>query len=317
MKLPKSKVFGASYRTTSGKPTKVSIVALILLVVLIPGSFGTLLGSREFIASVRADSSSTNASQGCDVALPSGSVVIEQTGTQTIAVWPDGTNHTYSLSAGNCSATIGYQFTINGYVENAYDYASRFYHVQDDWSVPAAPTIQGNQLIGLFNGIEDSTNIFQPILAWGCQYSFIFCIQGGNFWWISAEMCNFSCSYTQAIQVNVGDGIYGQVYYHATGCGYRGLQGHYDVLVQDTKTGQTASISGCSPGGGTAQAAALEVHNLDSCNKLPNVDGVSFSYVSSNPSESDWNVYIDTSDSPQCSYGVYHSASLENLYWFP
>jgi len=45
------------------------------------------------------------------------------------------------------------------------------------WVVPPAPTTQSGQTVFLFNGIENATMIYQPVLQWGPSAA-----GGGNFW---------------------------------------------------------------------------------------------------------------------------------------
>ena len=49
------------------------------------------------------------------------------------------------------------------------------------WSVPPAPQTQSGQTIFLFNGIQNSTMIYQPVLQWGSSAA-----GGGNYWSIAS-----------------------------------------------------------------------------------------------------------------------------------
>jgi hypothetical protein len=51
------------------------------------------------------------------------------------------------------------------------------------WVVPPAPRTQSGQLIYLFNGIQNSTMIYQPVLQWGYNNAF-----GGNYWCVASCM---------------------------------------------------------------------------------------------------------------------------------
>jgi hypothetical protein len=48
------------------------------------------------------------------------------------------------------------------------------------WVVPPGPSTQSGQLIYLFNGIQNSTMIYQPVLQWGNNGAF-----GGNYWCVA------------------------------------------------------------------------------------------------------------------------------------
>jgi len=49
------------------------------------------------------------------------------------------------------------------------------------WVVPAVPTTQSGQVIFLFNGIQNSTMIYQPVLQWGVSAA-----GGGNYWAVAS-----------------------------------------------------------------------------------------------------------------------------------
>ena len=49
------------------------------------------------------------------------------------------------------------------------------------WVVPAAPATNNNQLFYMFNGIQSSTMIYQPVLQWGNNGAF-----GGNYWCVAS-----------------------------------------------------------------------------------------------------------------------------------
>jgi len=50
------------------------------------------------------------------------------------------------------------------------------------WIVPPAPATQSGQTIFLFNGIQNSTMIYQPVLQWGTSAA-----GGGNYWSIASR----------------------------------------------------------------------------------------------------------------------------------
>jgi hypothetical protein len=49
------------------------------------------------------------------------------------------------------------------------------------WTVPPAPATDNNQLFYLFNGIQNSSMIYQPVLQWGSNGAF-----GGNYWCVAS-----------------------------------------------------------------------------------------------------------------------------------
>ena len=75
------------------------------------------------------------------------------------------------------------------------------------WTVPLAPATQSGQLIYLFNGIQNSTNILQPVLQWGASPA-----GGGNYWAIANWYVGppgAQAFYSELVQVNPGDVLTG------------------------------------------------------------------------------------------------------------
>lgn len=276
------------------------------------------------IQAVNAAPSQHDTDKKCFVELPSGSTVVSQTAEETVAIWPDGSRHAYSLSEGNCSATEGYEATINGYIESVSSTASVSYtSLQDQWSVVPAPSNQngaiGGNLIFFFDAIQDSTPvIFQPILAWGCQFATAgVCTHGGGFWWISATICSVStCSYTPVIGVNAGDTMVGQISWQTVvNCVGPVYFTGYKVTVTDQTTGLSATLYGCSGGGTLALSAAFEAHNINSCNQLPSATSLTFSGVGTNPS-SNWSGSLTSGLTPWCSFAnPTSSPTSATVYW--
>lgn len=75
-----------------------------------------------------------------------------------------------------------------------------------EWQVPPPPASQDNQLIYLFNGMEDAayTVILQPVLQWGASP-----IGGGNYWaianWYVGAPSSGLALHSPLIPVNPGD----------------------------------------------------------------------------------------------------------------
>jgi len=76
------------------------------------------------------------------------------------------------------------------------------------WVVPPAPASQSDQLIYLFNGLEDQTgdNILQPVLQWGVSGA-----GGGNMWGVASWYVDSShhAFCTALVPVKVGDKLTG------------------------------------------------------------------------------------------------------------
>jgi len=75
------------------------------------------------------------------------------------------------------------------------------------WVVPPAPSTQSGQTIFLFNGIQNSTMIYQPVLQWGGSAA-----GGGNYWSVAswyADGQGGQAFHTNLVQVNPGDVLIG------------------------------------------------------------------------------------------------------------
>jgi hypothetical protein len=75
------------------------------------------------------------------------------------------------------------------------------------WVVPPAPTTQSNQVIFLFNGIQNSTMIYQPVLQWGVSAA-----GGGPYWAVAswyADGQTGTSFHTNLTRVNPGDVLVG------------------------------------------------------------------------------------------------------------
>jgi hypothetical protein len=268
--------------------------------------------------------SANQTGQKCFVELPSGSTVVSQTVDRTVALWPDGSKHTYSLAAGNCTATEGRTFTINGYVTYAQTTLSpQFYSLQAQWSVPPAPTVQdgsatGN-LIGLWDGIQvvSTGTVSQPLLIWGCQNSYYgSCILGGAYWWISAEYCANTCTYSSPITVSVGDTIVGQLtWVTAMSCGGPVVYTGYTITITDQTISRSTTLNACTDPGTVGNPAVLEAQRVTACNQLPATTSLSFNSISSNPSTG-WTGYNQPGLSPDCTSSYPNiSGNSVTLYW--
>jgi hypothetical protein len=75
------------------------------------------------------------------------------------------------------------------------------------WVVPAAPATASGQIIFLFNGIQNSTMIYQPVLQWGSSAA-----GGGNYWAVASWYADGQggvAFHTNLVRVNTGDVLTG------------------------------------------------------------------------------------------------------------
>ncbi len=71
------------------------------------------------------------------------------------------------------------------------------------WVVPPAPIAEDGQVIFLFNGIQNETMIYQPVLQWGVSAA-----GGGNYWAVAswyADGQGGQAFHTDLVRVNPGD----------------------------------------------------------------------------------------------------------------
>jgi len=76
-----------------------------------------------------------------------------------------------------------------------------------NWLVPRAPATQSGQTIFLFNGIQNATMIYQPVLQWGTSAA-----GGGNFWSVASWYADGQTGqsfHSSLVNVNAGDLLVG------------------------------------------------------------------------------------------------------------
>lgn len=94
------------------------------------------------------------------------------------------------------------------------------------WVVPPAPQTQSGQTIFLFNGIQNSTMIYQPVLQWGSSAA-----GGGNYWSIASWYVDGQggpAFHSTLIPVNPGTNLTGVM----TMTGQSGSLYSYDCVFQ-------------------------------------------------------------------------------------
>ncbi|RSL16088.1 hypothetical protein EDE15_1597 [Edaphobacter aggregans] len=89
------------------------------------------------------------------------------------------------------------------------------------WVVPPAPAVSENQLLFLFNGIQNDTMIYQPVLQWGVSAA-----GGGPYWAVAswyADGQNGKSFHTNLVRVTPGQvlvGVMNETAQSATGFSY-------------------------------------------------------------------------------------------------
>lgn len=311
--------------------SKTTLLGALLLMVMMFG-FVAPAGARTIYDQSFPVTSSPTSTPKCFVVVPSESIVLSQNESVIVVRFTNGTTSTYSSLVSSsatgssihpCTSTEGQAPTINGWIEDAYNSLSSgtYTYMTDNWPVPSAPTSgsgsYGGPLTYLFNGIQNTQLIFQPVLAYGCEAgNILYCSMGGNYWWLSAEACNSGCSSTTPIKVTPGDTIVGTVTSDSTYCAPNAA---YDITVDDTTSSQSATLKNCASAGyGTLGfPAVLEAYNIGSCSNLPNEGGgMNFNSITSTPSQSyAWGTSLTSGLSPSCSFGLSSSSTSVTLYF--
>jgi hypothetical protein len=267
----------------------------------------------------------------CFVEVPNGSVVLSMDTAVVTVRLPNGTTLNYSpyvtAAAGSmrpCTGTEGQAGVINSYIESAGTTLSGnvWTYLYDEWTVPPAPTnYTGSPSVApidyLFDAIQNTNTIFQPMLNYGCQvWSGNTCLSGGGYWWMSAEAAGDGWMvYTTPTQVSSGDSMYGQI---TTSTVCSPDQG-YLVTISDTTTSSISAYAVCASAGGgygaLAMPAALEAYHIYACNNLPyEGGGMNFANIASTPTQYyAWGTSITPNLSPSCNYGVSSSAGTVTL----
>ena len=108
------------------------------------------------------------------------------------------------LMAGPTPALAEGWITYASWTNNTGTPVSRF---ATTWTVPPAPTTDHDQTIFLFNGIQNSTMIYQPVLQWGRSAA-----GGGSRWSVASWYADGQTGqsfHSSLVDVNVGDVLTG------------------------------------------------------------------------------------------------------------
>lgn len=131
------------------------------------------------------------------------------------------------------------------------------------WVVPPAPSTQSGQTIFLFNGIQNSTMIYQPVLQWGPSGA-----GGGSNWSVAswyADGQSGQSFYSSLVNVNTGDVLVGVM--TLTGqsaqgfsynCEFQGIA-NTSLAVQNIQ-----ELTWC--------IETLEAYGITKCSDYPNTD---------------------------------------------
>jgi len=91
------------------------------------------------------------------------------------------------------------------------------------WKVPPKPATEHGQTIFIFNGIQNSGWIFQPVLQWGPSAA-----GGGNYWAVASWYVDGSAYHSSLTNVSVGQSLVGVM----TETGKTGSNFNYNSIFQ-------------------------------------------------------------------------------------
>jgi hypothetical protein len=173
------------------------------------------------------------------------------------------------------------------------------------WTVPPQPTNNDGQVLYFFPGFEDIDgvqSILQPVLGW----------YGGH-WTIASWNCCLNNIVTEspAVSVAAGDEIYGSI---TSACPAGTLScATWNVLSLDMSTGESTTLASTPSDGQVfnwAFGAAMEPYYVISCKDYPPNSQLAFNDVTIfdenlHPvSDLKWSGTSNTTQTPQCHYGV-------------
>src|SRR6266487_356328 len=135
------------------------------------------------------------------------------------------------------------------------------------WTVPPAPSTQSGQTIFLFNGIQNSTAIYQPVLQWGSSAA-----GGCNYWAVAswyADGQGGQAFHSQLIQVNPGDTLVGVM----TLSGQSGSSFSYNCQFQGIAN---SGLPIQNVQQLTWSVETLEAYGITRCSDYPDTDIITF-----------------------------------------
>jgi hypothetical protein len=138
------------------------------------------------------------------------------------------------------------------------------------WVVPPAPATNHNQTIFLFNGIQNSTMIYQPVLQWGSSFA-----GGGNYWSVASWYVDGQggvAFHTNLVRVNPGDVLVGVM----TLTGQSGNKFSYNCEFQGIAN-TSLPISNVEEL--TWNIETLEAYGVQQCSDYPDTNFTAFTAI--------------------------------------
>jgi hypothetical protein len=128
------------------------------------------------------------------------------------------------------------------------------------WKVPPAPSTQSGQTIFLFNGIQNSTRIYQPVLQWGPSAA-----GGGNYWTVASWYVDYSTQpvfHSPLVTVNEGDTLTGVMVLTDISGNYCSYNSYFQGIANTSLPVQNIEEL-------TWANETLEAYNIQKCSDYP------------------------------------------------
>jgi len=149
----------------------------------------------------------------------------------------------------------------SGWIATSVSYGTSFTTFDATWTVPSKPSLQENQLIYLFTGLENSANneIIQPVLQFGNSPA-----GGGKYWGLACWYVTSSghAMHSPLIQVNSGEVITGTMV--NIGGNSWTISAWSNTRPQETTTLTVSGIPTQS-----VATVTLEAYTINSCAEYP------------------------------------------------
>jgi hypothetical protein len=157
-----------------------------------------------------------------------------------------------------------------------------FSYFQDKWTTPPAPssgTFTYPMAVALWDGLETSTDVVQPLLVYGCITSSN-CDDGWQF--TASALFGSTPYYATSYVASSGDSIEGTITYESSYAGCTNSGPAYYIEAVDTTASQGSYLTECtSDHYSVAVAGSIEIHDLSTpCTVMPGTGSDSFGSLS-------------------------------------
>lgn len=276
----------------------VVILMTIIFSVNAPISFAVASQDGASVCAREVPSGSTVDPSAGTVALSNGSVVVTTAFpcSMTSVIWSTTGNAAYG------------KLTLS----NSYYYTS----YSDEWTSPPAPSsgsFSSPEGVGLYDGLQTSSDIVQPLLVYGCIIS----TDCSNSWRLTAyAYVSSTIYYVTPVSPSQGDTIEGEITYDASlsMCSSNGPGYTTDA---DIVSGSSSSLTVCTTDQyKVADAGSIEVHSLSTCTQMPGTGSDDFDSISFATAPSQISATESTgSDVSFCSASATWNTSTLDISW--